>query len=199
MFNKRADLVLLNMAVAARRLRCERERLVKAVEYLSERGWIEVQVSDLVHGYQKLRPLGDTERLADALYQRLIEREAAEVGRLDDVFALAQADRCLAQRLSQHFGEALAQPCGRCTFCRGEGELELPPIAVRGIGSSAKAAIEQLRKKYPDHLADPRSRARFLCGLSGPAFTRSKLSRDSNFGICHRVPFSKVLEEMQTL
>jgi len=190
---------LLNMAVAARRLRCERERLVKAVEYLSEQGWIEVQVSDLVHGYQKLRSLGDTELLADALYQRLVEREAAEVTRLDDVFALAQAGGCLAQRLSQHFGETLSQDCGRCTFCLGEGNLEIPPIAVRGIGSGAKAAVQQLWKKYPDHLSDPRSRARFLCGLSGPAFTRSKLSRDSNFGICNRVPFSKVLEEMQAM
>lgn len=190
---------LLNMAVAARRLNCERERLVRAVEYLSERGWVEVQVSDLVHGYQKLRPLGDIEQLADALYQRLVEREAAEVARLDDVFDLARANRCLAQRLSQHFGETLGEPCGRCTFCLGEGSLELPPIAVRGIGSSAKTAIQQLWKKHPEHLSDPRSRARFLCGLSGPAFTRSKLSRDSSFGICERVPFSKVLEEMQAM
>src|SRR5690606_18919044 len=112
---------LLNMAVAARRLRCERERLVKAVEYLSERGWIEIQVSDLVHGYQRLRPLEPLQRLADELHQRLVEREAAEIARLDEVFELAQAADCLPQRLSAHFGEQLSAPCGRCTACAGEG------------------------------------------------------------------------------
>jgi ATP-dependent DNA helicase RecQ len=188
---------LLNMAAAARRLDCERERLVKAVEYLAERGWIEVQVSDLVHGYQKQRPLDDTKVLGDSLYQRLVDREAAEIGRLDEVFELAQAANCLPQRLSAHFGEALQQRCGHCSACVGEGPWEIPPISIRGIGSSSKTAVAQLRKKYPDHLSDPRSRARFLCGLSGPAFTRSKLSRDASFGLCDRVPFRIVLQEMQ--
>ncbi len=190
---------LLNMAMAGRRLKCERQRLVKAVEHLAERGWIEVQVSDLVHGYHRLKPFGDVKVLADSLHQRLIDREAAEITRLDDVFELAGAGGCLADRLSQHFGEALAEPCGRCTACCGEGPWEIPPISAAGIGSSATAAIVELTKRYPDHFVDPRNRARFLCGLSGPAFTRARLTRDARFGICERVPFRRVLETMQSM
>jgi ATP-dependent DNA helicase RecQ len=187
---------LLNMAVAAKRLSCQRERLVKAVEHLVEKGWIEVEVSDLVHGYKKLKPLGNNKVLADAMFQRLVDREAAEIARLDDVFDLAKAGGCLAARLSNHFGEAMQQACGRCTSCRGDGPWQIPAPKVRGVGTAAKAAIEQLRRRFPDHLSDPRNRARFLCGLTSPAFTRAKLSRDSNFGICERVPFRLVFEEM---
>jgi len=187
---------LLNMAVAGRRLGCTRERLVKAVEHLVEKGWIELQVSDLVHGYQKVKPFGDMKVLGDTLHRRLVEREGAEIKRLDDVFDLAAAGGCLAARLSSHFGEVMQQACGRCTSCRGEGPWTIPDISSRGVGSSAKTAIEQLRRRFPDHLSDPRNRARFLCGLSGPAFTRAKLSREPSFGACERVPFRVVYTEM---
>lgn len=190
---------LLNMVTAGRRLGCERQRMVKAVEHLVERGWVEVQASDLVHGYRKPAPLGDLKLIADRLYERLAERERGEIGRLDEVFDLARAERCLAARLSSHFGERLQQACGRCTSCLGMGPWEIPPIAARGIGSSARTAIEELAKRYPDHFADPRNRARFLCGLTGPAFTRAKLNRDASFGICDRVPFSRVMEEVRSL
>jgi ATP-dependent DNA helicase RecQ len=187
---------LLNMAAACRRLGCDRQRVVKAVEHMSERGWVEVQASDLVHGYHKPGSLGDLKLLGDRLHQRLSERERAEVARLDDVFDLAAAKGCLAARLSNHFGERLQQACGRCTSCAGEGPWQIPPVSPRGIGNAAKQAIERLRKAYPDHFADVRNQARFLCGLSGPAFTRAKLTRDPSFGLCERVPFKKVLEEL---
>jgi len=187
---------LLNMAVAAKRLACDRQRLVKAVEHLVEKGWIEVQVSDLVHGYQKLKPFGDVKLMADSLYEKLVDREGSEVARLDDVFDLAKAGGCLAARLSSHFGEVMQQACGRCTSCVGDGPWTIAEITTRGIGTSAKSAVEQLRKRFPDHLSDPRNRARFLCGLSGPAFTRARLTSDPNFGVCDRVPFQVVLNEM---
>jgi ATP-dependent DNA helicase RecQ len=187
---------LLNMAVAAKRLGCERDRLVKAVEHLVEKGWIEVQVSDLVHGYQKVKPFGDVKVLADALFQKLVDRETSEIARLDDVFDLAKAGGCLAARLSSHFGEVMQQACGRCSSCIGDGPWQITESKIRGVGTSAKTAIEQLRRRFPDHLSDPRNRARFLCGLSGPAFSRAKLTRDSNFGICDRVPFQVVFDEM---
>lgn len=187
---------LLNMAAACRRLGCDRQRVVKAVEHMAERGWVEVQASDLVHGYHKPGSLGDLKLLGDRLHQRLSERERAEVARLDDVFDLAAAKGCLAARLSNHFGERLQQACGRCTSCAGEGPWQIPPVSPRGIGNAAKQAIERLRKAYPDHFSDVRNQARFLCGLSGPAFTRAKLTRDPSFGLCERVPFKKVLEEL---
>ncbi|MGV3486185.1 MAG: helicase-related protein, partial [Planctomycetaceae bacterium] len=188
---------LLNMAVAAKRLQCERERLVKAVEYLVEKGWIEVEVSDLVHGYHKTRAISEPKVLADQLYQRLEQREREEVKRLEGVMELSRAASCMAATLSHHFGEKLAKECGRCSFCLGEGPHSLPPVSARSVGTSATTAVMTLAKKYPDQLGQPRDRARFLCGLSSPGLVRSRLSRDSSFGICDSVPYPVVLEAMK--
>lgn len=190
---------LLNMAVAAKRLGCQRERLVKAVEFLSEKGWIEVEVSDLVHGYQKNRPITEPKILADQLYERIEQRERDEVTRLDGIFALAKAEQCMAATLSNHFGETLGEPCGRCSGCNGDGPHALPPSTAKSVGTSATTAVLNLAKKYPDQLSQPRERARFLCGLSSPGFTRSRISRDASFGICESVPYHLVLDAMTKL
>ena len=187
---------LLNMAVAAKRLNCDRERLVRAVEYLSERSWVDVEVSDLVYGYKKTRPITEPKLLADELYSRLEQRERDELARLNDVFEIAQAKQCMAGTLSLHFGEKIRKPCGRCSGCNGEGPHVLPPVTARAVGTSATTAVVNLAKKYPDQLNQPRDRARFLCGLSSPGFTRSRISRDANFGICESVPYATVLEAM---
>ncbi len=187
---------LLNMAVAAKRLNCTRERIVKAVEYLAERGWVEVEVSDLVHGYQKSRAISEPKLLADELFKRLEQREKDELKRLDQVFELSRAQSCMAGRLAEHFGERLAKPCGRCSHCLGEGSIEMPIGAPRSIGSSALKAVETLSKKYPDQLQHARDKARFLCGLNSPAMTRAKLSRNESFGVCAEVPYATVLQAL---
>ncbi len=152
---------LLNMPVAAKRLNCTRERIVKAVEFLSERNWVEVEVSDLVHGYQKSRPIAEPKLLADELFKRLEQREKDELKRLDQVFELSRAENCMAGRLSEHFGERLAKPCGRCSHCIGEGSIAIPAGTPRAIGTSALKAVEALSKRYPDQLQHARDKARF--------------------------------------
>jgi len=56
--------------------------------------------------------------------------------------------------------------------------------------------VSALARRYPDHFATPRDRARFLCGLSSPGFVRAKLTRDPNYGVCDRVPFADVLAQV---
>lgn len=209
----------LNTVLAAKRLDCERARIVKAIQHMSERGWLEVKVSDLVHGYRWIHrpkkssgdqpvqvasePDGkkttletDPKVIADHLFERLIQRESADVDRMDEVFDLATASSCQAATLSQHFGESLSKPCGDCSACLGDGPFEVPSITARSIGSSVTRMIEELSAEYPDHFITNRQRARFLCGLSSPAVTRARLSRNDSFGICSHVPFRDVLQQV---
>lgn len=198
---------LLNMAVATDRLGRQdagshrsddvRQRIVRALDYLVEQGWIELQATGLEHGYRWLRRFESPKLVADELFDQLQEREAAEIARLDQVFQLARAERCQPATLSAHFGEPLGAACGRCSHCLGEGPWQIPEAGGRSVGSSARRAIEQLARKYPDHFTSPRDRARFLCGLSSPKFAKARLSRDANFGICDRVPFADVLRQLQ--
>ncbi len=187
---------LLDMAVATRRLEVERGQIVQAIDEMAEAGWIEVQVTDLVHGYRWLRRPDSPKTLADAYFKRLTDRETDEIARLDDVVGLARGDSCQAAQLSSHFGETLEAPCGRCTACRGDGPLELPANGNAKIGSSALKAVQDVAKQYPDHFTSPRDQARFLCGLSSPHFVRARLTRNANFGICDRVPFAQVLARL---
>ena len=187
---------LLNVAAAGKRLQCDRSRIVRAMDHLESRGWIELQTSDLVYGYRKRRLIGDTKVVADAYNDRLAEREQSEIARLDEVFALLAANECQAATLAKHFGEHLSKPCGDCTFCRGDGPLDIPELPQRSIGTSAMRMLENAAAKYPDRLISARDRARFLCGLSSPGFTRARVSRDDSYGICERIRFGNVLAQV---
>lgn len=186
----------LNTVLAAKQLDTDRNRIVKAVEYMSEQNWLEVKVSDLVHGFRWLRRIEDKKTLADDLFQRLMKREVGEIERIDGVFEIAKAESCQAAMLSEHFGESMAESCGHCSSCLKEGPWTIPEPTSRLIGSSASRVIEELEAEYPDRLGTARERARFLCGLTSPGFTRSKLSRHPSFGVCNRIPFADVLEQV---
>ena len=185
--------LLLNPSVAAKSLKAERHRVIAMVEHFVEQGWVEVQVAGLMHGYRRGKAMGDVDGIARQYHQRLVDREAGEAGRIDQVFALASATGCLAGGLSEHFGQPLDQPCGRCTACLGDGPLEIAPPSHRRIGSAGQRAVEDAVRRHGDLLADPRDRAKFLCGLATPAFQRAKLTRAAGFGVCDSVPFAEVL------
>ena len=186
----------LNTVLAAKQLGVERERIVKAVDYMSEQGWLEVQVSDLVHGFRWLRRIEQPKTLADQLHENLANRERNEVGRVEDVFNLASAASCQAEALSEHFGETIPEPCGHCSACLGEGPLVIPEVGTRSIGTSSKRVIEELSRQYPDRFVTSRDRARFLCGLSTPGLVRARLTRHASFGVCSMVPFAEVLSQV---
>jgi ATP-dependent DNA helicase RecQ len=65
----------------------------------------------------------------------------------------------------------------------------LPPLSTRLDVS----AFMQLRDSQPAALGEPRQQARFLCGLTSPALTSARLSRDPLFGALEHYPFAEVL------
>ncbi len=187
----------LDLIKVGQRLGYERQRMVRALDFLAEQEWLEVQTADLVHGYQRRAAIEDPEGLAEELHGRLRQRERSEIARTDRVLAFAEAQECLAGQLSSYFGEPLETPCGVCSACRGEGQQTLPSPSRLPIGTSARSAVEALARRFPDLLDSPRQKARVLCGLSSPALTRARISRQPVYGICHRVPFADVLEQLQ--
>ena len=190
---------MLNMAVTAKRLDVPRERIVKAIEYMSEKGWMEVKVSDLVHGYRWLKRFDEPKLLSDDLFARLEKREVQEVARMDQVFDLAKAEVCQAAMLSNHFGQELESPCGTCSFCIGEGPMEMPVRRERKLGTSVAKLVDEVTAEYPDHLVSVRDKARFLCGLSSPRFVRARLTRHDSFGVCDQIPFQDVMQQLSEM
>ncbi len=181
---------------AAKRLDCPRERIVRMLDFFADKGWIELQVSGLVFGYRKAAPITDIDALTDQLHAYLDEREKGEVNRLDELIELLVADECQSALLSEHFGQKLDQPCGKCSACTGESLGGVFPEADYGqVGDSAIRAASTLvnTEKFAELLASPRDVARFLCGMNSPRMIRKRLTREAAYGCCSNLPFRDVL------
>jgi ATP-dependent DNA helicase RecQ len=130
--------------------------------------------------------------LKQTLSERFETREHNDILRVEQVVELAEDPGCIVRRLLAHFGEDLGRDCGHCSVCLGEParsiSAESPP-APAFDGS----AIRELRRAHPEALATPRRVARFLCGLTSPLLTTSKLSKHPLFGTSAGVPFREVM------
>ena len=56
-----------------------------------------------------------------------------------------------------------------------------------------------LRQTYADALSSPRQIARFLCGLSSPLLTQTKLNRHADYGALAEIPFQNVMQAAEEL
>ncbi len=186
----------ISLPQAASRLNCDRTRIVKMLDFFAEKGWIELQVSGLVHGYQKLKPITDIDALAQQLYQVSLDREIGELTRLDELYLLMCSDECQNGRLSEHFGQARSNECGHCSVCEGHAISELPTPAYPCVGDAALTGVHRLSREKPELLADARQQARFLCGLSSPKMVRARLSQHPLYGCCSAIPFDQVMEAL---
>lgn len=179
------------------KLQCERSRIVKAIDYFDEMGWIELRVSGLVHGYRKLKPFPSTKEVAKIYNKRINDREAAEIDRTGRVFEFAQANECLAGTLSAYFGQPLDEKCGHCSHCVGEGPFELVEPVAPGLDASVIENVRNQVGRHPSALNSSRAIARYLCGITSPALTKAKLSRDSTFGSCSHIPFGQIRNQVE--
>ena len=186
----------INLAQAADRLKCDRTRIVKMLDYFAEKGWVELKASGLVHGYRKLKPITDIDAMTAQLHDYVTDRQVGELSRLNELFELMCANRCQSAMLSEHFGQKIETECGSCSFCRGEAINELPELRVPRVGDSALTGLRAVQKKRPAELSEVLQQARFLCGLSSPKSTRARLSREPLYGCCSAVPFDAVLETL---
>jgi len=179
----------------AEALRTERDRVIRALEYLAEKGWAELTVSAPRQRFTRLVAAPDLPALERELAERFARREAQEVARVRQVVELVGTPGCRTNKLLAYFGEARDAPCGHCTFCQ-EGTAPpfppappLPPLEQSVDRRAFATAVGSAK----DALATPRQQARFLCGLSSPALTRAKLTRHPLFGALEDRRFADVL------
>jgi ATP-dependent DNA helicase RecQ len=93
------------MSIATQRLGVTREPILAAVDEMKVAGWIELQMSELVHGFRWLQRPETLDAVADSLHQRMLAREKEDIRRLDQVFVLTRAESCQAAQLLVRFGE----------------------------------------------------------------------------------------------
>ena len=187
----------IDMLTAPQQLHETKERITKALDYIAEKGWIELTVANLRQGYKNNQSINSPEQLnalCEHLNRLFAEREARDIKRIHSVLAFANNSACLSQQLMQYFGEASAQPCGICNHCRNPSSAQVElPIAVP-LTSAQQNLIAGLKNEGHAALRQPRQMARFLCGLPSPATSRSALKSHPAFGALAGVAFAVVLD-----
>jgi ATP-dependent DNA helicase RecQ len=183
----------LEPSAAAEALGESRDRIIAALEYLEQRGDLELQRSDLRLGYRLLVDAPDLDALSGRLADRFRAAEGREVARVGLMCSYASHEGCLAGWLISYFGESLPDGCGRCGRCRGDRPRPISPPPSWSPTSADRALVAELIRSRHAALAAPRQLTRFLCGLSSPATTRSKLTKHPRFGALSGVPFARVL------
>jgi ATP-dependent DNA helicase RecQ len=206
-----------------------RDRIVKALGWLSDSGSIELRPSGSRQRYRLtggMQPDGqgkpdagqqDLDLLTRSMQELFAVREARDLERLQAVIDFAAERGCLTHRLLRYFGEdvdlqgsnAAQVRCGGCTSredsasksskSRVATPREIPVFMAPEITAAQSAAIESLVAENRSSLATPRQLARFLCGLTSPATSRATLSRHAAFGLLARVPFATVLARAESL
>jgi ATP-dependent DNA helicase RecQ len=188
----------IDLDAAGRAAGAPRERVMRALDYLAERGMLTVKADGLRHRYRRLREPKDVDALSGELHRRTQQRETREIARLNQVMELAGHDGCQASRLGAHFGEPLAEPCGCCSWCaNGQRPARLLPRPAPVIDPEVWRQAAALRAARPDVLGEPRPLARFLCGLSSPRLSRSKMTSERLYGALEDVPFTEVLRRAE--
>ena len=185
----------IDLDAAAKATASDRQRVIRALDYLAELQLMKLKVAGLRHRYRRLRLPESTDELAGDLYQRSLARQQRDLDRLNQLVDLMRARQCQVSALGEYFGEPLAQPCGHCTWCLADQSAPSVPVATTPtIDESLWSQAESYRGKRAATLGQPRAFARFLCGLTSPGLVRAKLTREPLFGSLADVPFADVLE-----
>jgi len=171
----------------------DRPRVVSALEYFDEKGWIELQSRQSVDVYDILTQAFDADGLTEKMHVLFKEKERLEIQRIHSMVDFFESDACLSKQLAGYFSERLEnERCGHCSFCEhGKAILKqtttLKPLAEYDYsdvaGDFARAAGERFSEVNV---------TKFLCGIYTPVFLKMKVKSLPGFGIFENYPFLEV-------
>lgn len=175
----------------------DRARVVKALEYFQEKGWIELESKQMTEVYTLLDPNFDAEALSDELHAYFKQHEGSEITRIENMLALFESRECLSQRLAIYFGDRQAPAqCGHCSVCQGlVAQLPEPPALAPLAEIDLDARCADFSQRYRQLKGDAPSAeclTRFLCGISVPVFTKLKARQIPGFASLEAYPYAEV-------
>ncbi|MFK4074545.1 ATP-dependent DNA helicase RecQ [Ectopseudomonas khazarica] len=180
----------------------ERARVVKALDYFQEKGWLELESKQMTEVYAVLDGAFDLEALTAELHAHFVAHKASEITRIQAMLGLFESRECLSRRLALYFGDEQApEHCGHCSVCLGRvAVLPAPPELPSLQGRDAQALCAAFVEKHVQHAGQVPSReclTRFLCGISTPLFTRLKARQLAGFAALEDYPYAQVRDWLQ--
>jgi len=183
---------------------CDRARVIKALEYFQEQGWIELESKQMTEVYALLDANFDAHALSSELHVYFKQHETSEIARIDSMLALFGSHECLSWRLADYFRDHQApRHCGHCSVCAGHvAQLPqapaLPPLHELDV---ADRCVEFTQRYGQLTNSDPGAECltRFLCGISVPLFSRIKARGIPGFACLEAYPYAEVRERVARL
>ena len=173
----------------------DRERIIKAVEYFSEKGWIELTSGHSIEVFEIISNDFNLNEISDKIYSIFKNKELHEIQRIHSMVSFFESDSCLSKILAEHFGEILTvKQCGHCSHClsgKAGFQSESGPYSLNDFN------FDDLSSEFKGLVGEkfsPTVFAKFLCGIATPVFSRQKLTRLDHFGTLEKYPFSDVIE-----
>ena len=178
----------------------ERKRVVAAIDYFSEKGWVALESKQMTDVYRVMNPHFDIQQEAARLYQLFKAKEQSEISRLDNMLSFFESEQCLSHELASYFADHQApQQCGHCSVCRGN-------VAKLPSDTQLAEVSENMLKAWCDPFmaacpSSPSAAAvtRFLCGMTSPLHTAIKARQLSGFGKMEQYPFQQTLMQIHQL
>ncbi|WP_205948590.1 RecQ family zinc-binding domain-containing protein, partial [Pseudomonas viridiflava] len=175
----------------------ERGRVVTALDYFQEKGWIELESKQMTEVYSLLRTDFDPDALSNELHVYFSEHETTEVARIHTMLEVFASDQCLTHRLARYFGDDNApERCGHCSVCHGQVAYLPEPPALQPLEDRDFQHLcgDFIRKHhdYNGQLPSAECLTRFLCGISVPLFTKLKARATQGFAELEDYPYAQV-------
>jgi ATP-dependent DNA helicase RecQ len=169
-----------------------RQRILTALEYFHEKGWIELQPKSGIEVFDILDSNFNVDIVAKKMSILFKEKEDKDVARLNAMIKLFESDQCLYMSLSAYFGERLETSCGRCSTCLNKNASRLtfedpPPLDRFNYHELIRPLAGVQPSPLPIYLI-----TRFLCGIHSPRLTQFKAAGMSGFGALENHPYKNV-------
>jgi ATP-dependent DNA helicase RecQ len=178
----------------------ERKRAVTAIDYLSEKGWIELESKQMTEVYRVVNTHYNTQEQATKLFNLFKQKESSEIERINNMIAFFENKHCLSHDLSHYFADHNAPvQCGHCSVCRGNittlpVAADLPEITPDTLKNWCDPFIS-ICKTMPSAAA----LTRFLNGMTSPLNTQVKARQMNGWGQLEAHPFANVRELVSEL
>ncbi|MCD6003928.1 ATP-dependent DNA helicase RecQ [Vreelandella alkaliphila] len=198
------DFERLHQAGQAQQIDASRARVITALEYFQDKGWLTLEGKRMTDVYEICQPEFSVEAVASQLFSECLHREQIEIERLHSMLALFESESCLTRRLAEHFGDTTFDGplgteqgrCGHCSVCYGNpvrlpDATPLPALSENDFIRYASPLIERHTEQFGQP-PNVQRLAHFLCGLTMPIFTPLKARGLNGFAVFEQRAYPEV-------
>ncbi|WP_045480483.1 RecQ family ATP-dependent DNA helicase [Vibrio owensii] len=175
----------------------ERSRVVAALDYFHQNGWIELESKQLTDVYSVLPAPQNQEATSQHLVELFQSKEQKDIERIHTMLNLFQSSDCLSYQLAHYFADHNAPTqCGHCSVCRGQIASFPQPQQEQPELAHLSAWVDEFVQLSPTAISNA-AVTRFLCGISTPIITQLKASKLRGYGSMANVSFEQVLKQVE--